>query len=161
MAKDKSKKTLEEHFDTKASGGLDMQQLLKPQQYTVRLYVLRGLSLAAMDMGMFGRPGKSDPYLKVNVGDDKFNDKKNYISDATDVDFYKCVELHTELPGAGQLEIEVMDYDAFGSDDLIGKTVIDLEDRWFDDRWKALGSENYCKEPGKMRWNTKPLERRR
>jgi len=144
----------------KKSGGIDMQQLLKPQQYTVRLYVLRALNLAEMDIGMFGRPGKSDPYLKVNIGDDKFNDKENYVSDATDVDFYKCIELHTELPGAGQLEIEVMDYDFFGSDDLIGKTVVDLEDRWFDQRWQRMGIENKIPDVGKTRWATKPLERR-
>mmetsp|Transcript_15392 Transcript_15392/g.31719 ORF Transcript_15392/g.31719 Transcript_15392/m.31719 type:complete len:1960 (+) Transcript_15392:197-6076(+) len=145
----------------KNHGGLDIKELLKPALYTVRLYVLRGLSLTPMDIGMFGRPGKSDPYLKVNVGDDKFNDRKNYISDATDVDFYKCVELHTELPGASLLEVELMDYDAFGfGDDLIGKTVIDLEDRWFDERWRNLGKENQVEEEGKMRWATKPLERR-
>ncbi|GMI00136.1 hypothetical protein TrVE_jg577 [Triparma verrucosa] len=156
----RDEKELEIKKEGSNHGGIDMTELLKPKQYTVRLYVLRGLSLAPMDIGFMGRPGKSDPYLKVNVGDDKFNDKKNYVSDVTEVDFYKCIELHTELPGAGQLEIEVMDYDAFGSDDLIGKTVIDLEDRWFDDRWKKLGSENYNKQDGKMRWNTKPLERR-
>ena len=29
-----------------------------------------------------------------------------------------------------------------GSDDLIGRTVIDLEDRWFDARWQKMGEEN-------------------
>ena len=27
------------------------------------------------------------------------------------------------------------------SDDLIGTTVIDLEDRWYDGRWKSLGEK--------------------
>jgi hypothetical protein len=26
--------------------------------------------------------------------------------------------------------------------DLIGKTIIDLEDRWFDARWQKMGEEN-------------------
>lgn len=30
-----------------------------------------------------------------------------------------------------------MDYDDIGSDELIGRTVIDLEDRWFDQRWQV------------------------
>lgn len=34
-------------------------------------------------------------------------------------------------------QIEVMDYDHIGRDELIGKTVIDLEDRWFDTRWQV------------------------
>ena len=34
-----------------------------------------------------------------------------------------------------------MDKDTIGSDDLIGSTVIDLEDRWFDQRWQMWGRE--------------------
>lgn len=34
-------------------------------------------------------------------------------------------------------QIEVMDYDDIGGDELIGRTVIDLEDRWFDQRWQV------------------------
>lgn len=39
-------------------------------------------------------------------------------------------------------QIEVMDYDTIGKDDLIGKTVIDLEDRWFDTRWQVRVPES-------------------
>jgi hypothetical protein len=113
-----------------------------------------------MDVSLFGGPAKSDPYLRVNVGDDVFDDRKNYIKDQTEVDFYKCIELHTELPGAGLLEIEVKDYDEWTSDDLIGKTVIDLEDRWFDERWKLMGLENKNTAADRLRWATKPLETR-
>ncbi|CAN0467761.1 unnamed protein product, partial [Scytosiphon promiscuus] len=34
-----------------------------------------------------------------------------------------------------------MDYDDIGGDELIGRTVIDLEDRWFDQRWQVSGPE--------------------
>lgn len=34
-----------------------------------------------------------------------FNDKKNYIDDVTDADFYKCIELNSTLPGASQLQV--------------------------------------------------------
>lgn len=34
-------------------------------------------------------------------------------------------------------QIDMMDYDLIGRDDLIGGTVIDLEDRWFDTRWQV------------------------
>ena len=43
----------------------DFQSLLIPAPYRVRLYVLKGLNLAAMDPPFNGRPGKSDPYMKV------------------------------------------------------------------------------------------------
>ena len=86
--------------------------------------------------------------------------------DCTDVDLYKVIELDAELPGTSQLTIDVMDKDDFGSisDDLIGKTVIDLEDRWFDSRWQELGMENMITPSedgkGRRRWCTKPIERR-
>jgi len=41
------------------------------------------------------------------------------------------------LPGPSQLEIEVWDYDGIG-DDLVGKTTIDIEDRWFSKDWRRL-----------------------
>ena len=49
-------------------------------------------------------------------------------------------------------------------DDLIGTTVIDLEDRWFDKRWKNLGHElreDNSADPSKAsRWDVKPIEHR-
>ena len=54
-----------------------MDQLLKPKNYKVRLYVLRGLKLAQMDVDIFGKPADSDPYLKVKLGKSKY--KKKYF----------------------------------------------------------------------------------
>ena len=102
--------------------------------------------------------------VKVKLGKFKFNDRKNAVDDMTDVDLYKMIEVDCELPGAGQLEISMMDKDHIGSDDLIGKTVIDLEDRWFDSRWQDWGQENMIlpgndlEDETRVRWKTKPIE---
>jgi hypothetical protein len=51
-----------------------------------------------------------------------------------------------------------------GKDDLIGRTTVDLEDRWFDNRWQEWGYENMITpgqdltDPSKVRWKTKPIE---
>jgi hypothetical protein len=144
-----------------------MEQILKPKSYKVRLYALKSIGLTGMDTDIFGNVAKSDPYLKVSLGKFKLNDRKNAINDATDVDHYMMVEIDVELPGTSQLQIKVMDKDDFGalSDDLIGQTTIDLEDRWFDSRWQDYGKENQIL-PGEgsdasvVRWQTKPIERR-
>ena len=34
-------------------------------------------------------------------------------------------------------QVNLMDYDDITGDELIGRTVIDLEDRWFDQRWQV------------------------
>mmetsp|Transcript_32447 Transcript_32447/g.29256 ORF Transcript_32447/g.29256 Transcript_32447/m.29256 type:complete len:194 (-) Transcript_32447:424-1005(-) len=44
----------------------------------------------------------------------------------------------TTLPGASKLTIKVNDYDRFGADDLIGKTSIDLENRFYSKQWTNL-----------------------
>jgi hypothetical protein len=138
----------------------DMASLLKPQQYKIRLYVLAGKNLTPMDMGFGGRPGKSDPYLKVRLGKEIYDDRENAVDDVTDVDIYKMVEFNAELPGYSQLHISVMDKDDIGTDDTIGVTTIDLEDRWFDKRWQDIGHSNRNEDPEKLRWDTKDLENR-
>jgi len=46
--------------------------------------------------------------------------------------------LTATFPGASPLEIECWDYDDLFGDDLIGKTVIDLDDRFFCPEWKSI-----------------------
>lgn len=53
-------------------------------------------------------------------------------------DIYKMYELRGLLPGASQLHVQLWDKDSFVFDDLIGETVIDLENRFFSKRWRNL-----------------------
>ena len=45
------------------------------------------------------------------------------------------------LPGTSHLQVAVWDWDRLGSNDLIGRTSIDLEDRFFSRVWQNLGRE--------------------
>jgi hypothetical protein len=45
-------------------------------------------------------------------------------------------EFDAEFPGAAPLVIKAYDYDDLFGDDLIGKTVIDLDDRFFCPEWQ-------------------------
>ncbi|KAK1942894.1 Dysferlin [Phytophthora citrophthora] len=135
---------------------LDFDTLLQTLPYEVRIYVLDGVGFAPMDIGLNGRPGKSDPYLRLKLGDKKISDRKNYVEDTTDPDFYKMFMFNAKLPGASILTIEAMDHDLIGGDDLIGQTTIDLEDRLFDRRWQAMGKMYETT----SRLRLKPLETR-
>ncbi len=134
----------------------DLKELLAVNDYVCRVYVLDGKGFTPMDVTMTGGQGKSDPYLKLKVGKEHIDDKADYFEDETDPAFYKCFEMPLKLPGASQLMIEAMDYDMIGSDELIGRTVIDLEDRWFDKRWQKMGEEFETTE----RYRPKPIETR-
>jgi len=47
-------------------------------------------------------------------------------------------EIEAVLPGASQLKIQVYDHDDIFADELIGTTKIDLEDRFFSNKWQKL-----------------------
>jgi len=135
----------------------------------VRLYVLRGNSLTPMDMDTAfggtarGKEGYSDPYIVVELGGVTINDRDNYIENVVDADFYRMFEVTTTMPGASLLKVytnpnhnldanpnsspnpnpkvSVWDRDLLMGDDLIGNTVIDLEDRWYSNEWQDLGKD--------------------
>ncbi|ETV80250.1 hypothetical protein H257_06591 [Aphanomyces astaci] len=138
---------------------INLEKLLTPMPYQVRVYILNGENFMPMDPGLNGAPGKSDPYLVLRLGKDKINDRKNYVEDVVDPDFYKLYEFNTHFPGASTLFIDAYDYDLIGGDDLIGSTTIDLEDRFFDKNWQLLGEEFHTVNPV-CRWGPKPVEQR-
>jgi len=112
--------------------GKGLKDLVQTRTISVRLYILNGINLMAMD-----RDNSSDPYLVVRLGKNKFSTRKRYIKNTLQPKFHEPFEIATTLPGASHITIEVWDWDGIG-DDLIGKTVIDIEDRWFSKVWRRL-----------------------
>ena len=47
----------------------------------------------------------------------------------------KCFEFDAEFPGASPMKIQAYDYDDLFGDDMIGETIIDLDDRFFSPEW--------------------------
>lgn len=50
-------------------------------------------------------------------------------------------EFNVQFPGTQPLIIESYDYDILFGDDLIGRTVIDLDDRYFSNEWQAINDK--------------------
>jgi len=46
--------------------------------------------------------------------------------------------MNARFPGCGLMILKIMDYDDLFGDDMIGQTIIDLEDRFFSHQWKSL-----------------------
>jgi hypothetical protein len=112
---------------------------------------LRGSSRWRRGMGMGRRGGKVVEGEDGEVDKDEgypswFNDRQHFLEDVEDEgDYHRMIQLQCTLPGASKLEISCLDYDTLhiGPDDLIGTTVIDLEDRVFDKRWREWDKQQW------------------
>ena len=80
----------------------------------------------------------SDPYLVIQCGKKIYNERDNYQLDQINPTFYKSYEFDAEFPGAAPLSIKAYDYDDLFGDDLIGETIIDLDDRFFSPEWQSI-----------------------
>ena len=74
-----------------------------------------------------------EPYLVVSLGEEEVaNDKENYKSSTCNPLFGKMFKVHATLPLNSKLRVKVMNHDRDTSaNDLIGETMIDLENRFF------------------------------
>jgi len=104
-----------------------MDAMRDKQKFRVRLYALEATDLTAKD-------GKtSDPFLRVKLANSQ-QDTDKHMKTLTP-EFYQRFDLTCKIPGDSMLHLEVWDWDKFGSNDLIGTAVIDLESRWFSNHW--------------------------
>eukprot|EP00742_Colponemidia_sp_Colp-10_P006543 GILJ01007013.1.p1 GENE.GILJ01007013.1~~GILJ01007013.1.p1 ORF type:complete len:1298 (-),score=199.01 GILJ01007013.1:115-4008(-) len=113
-----------------------LKQMVSKIDLRARIYMIRGEGLTPKDV-----TGASDPYLILRAGDadDKhlINDRNHALKKTLTPDFYHCFEMDCALPRYSRLQIEVFDEDLV-TDELIGLTVIDLEDRWLSPEWQRF-----------------------
>jgi hypothetical protein len=111
-----------------------LKRLLMAQtKCIVRVYVLNAYDLASRDNGSF-----SDPYLILSCGNKTYNERSKYMLDEPNPEFNEHYDFEAVFPGCAPLVINVMDYDDIFSDDSIGITSIDLEDRFFSPEWQSI-----------------------
>ena len=110
------------------------KRLINRSNIIIRVYVLELNNLAKKDV-----LSESDPYIKILLNDKEIiNERKNYQDNQKNCKWYKYYDIAGEIPGSSALKIEVWDWDEILSDDLIGATVIDLEDRYYNDDWQKM-----------------------
>ncbi|XP_062502177.1 myoferlin-like isoform X2 [Corticium candelabrum] len=106
----------------------------KPVPVIIRLYVIRGIDLTPKDDN-----GKNDAYIIVKLGKEKVDTRDNYIPNDLNPVFGSFFELKATLPVDHELKIQLKDYDLISADDLIGETVIDLENRYLTKHRATVG----------------------
>uniref|UniRef100_A0A8C5TJ51 Otoferlin n=1 Tax=Malurus cyaneus samueli TaxID=2593467 RepID=A0A8C5TJ51_9PASS len=97
-----------------------------PINVLVRVYVVRATDLHPADIN-----GKADPYIAIKLGKTDIKDKENYISKQLNPVFGKSFDIEATFPMESMLTVSVYDWDLVGTDDLIGETKIDLENRYY------------------------------
>ncbi|XP_062857468.1 otoferlin isoform X2 [Trichomycterus rosablanca] len=97
-----------------------------PISVLVRIYVVKATNLHPTDLN-----GKADPYLVIKLGKTEIKDKENYISKQLNPVFGKSFDIQVTFPMESMLTVSIFDWDLVGTDDLIGETKIDLENRFY------------------------------
>lgn len=126
-----------------------LQFLRRDIALKVRVYLYRALNLSAQSnfIDLHHRLAglqalcTANPYPQLIVGtgqsqvgqnlSKKITDKLLVQKNTLNADFFKMYELDAELPSDWKLQIRIWDEAGFGTDTLIGATLIDLEDRLF------------------------------
>ncbi|XP_030026974.2 otoferlin [Manduca sexta] len=119
----------------------------EPIHVLVRVYIVKATDLHPMDLN-----GKADPYIVLHLGSKRISDKENYVSKQLNPVFGKCFEIEATFPQDSMLTIQVLDWDLLGSDDLIGETKIDLENRFYSRHRATCGLPMKYEEQGYNRW---------
>uniref|UniRef100_A0A8C6MI69 Otoferlin n=1 Tax=Nothobranchius furzeri TaxID=105023 RepID=A0A8C6MI69_NOTFU len=110
-----------------------------PINVLVRIYVIR-VNLHPADIN-----GKADPYVAIRLGKTEIKDKENYISKQLNPLFGKSFDVEATFPMDSTLTVSIYDWDLVGTDDLIGETKVDLENRFYSKHRATCGiSCNYA-----------------
>ncbi|XP_038103984.1 otoferlin isoform X1 [Culex quinquefasciatus] len=118
-----------------------------PIHVLVRVYVIKGTDLHPMDLN-----GKADPYVVLQLGSKRISDKENYVSKQLNPVFGKCFEIEATFPQDSMLTVQIFDWDLVGSDDLIGETKIDLENRFYSKHRAMCGIASRYEDSGYNQW---------
>uniref|UniRef100_A0A4W5LPB4 Otoferlin n=1 Tax=Hucho hucho TaxID=62062 RepID=A0A4W5LPB4_9TELE len=97
-----------------------------PINVVVRVYIIRATDLHPADIN-----GKADPYIAIKLGKSDIKDKENYLSKQLNPIFGKSFDIEATFPMDSTLTVSVYDWDLVGTDDLIGETKLDLENRYY------------------------------
>ncbi|XP_050748885.1 fer-1-like protein 6 [Gymnogyps californianus] len=121
----------------------------------IRIYIVAAFNLSPADPD-----GKSDPYIVLRLGNTEIKDRENYIPKQLNPVFGRSFEIQATFPKDSLLTVLIYDHDFVGTDDLIGETKIDLENRFYSRHRATCGLQSQYELEGYNAWRdaTKPSE---
>uniref|UniRef100_A0A663N7Q7 Fer-1 like family member 6 n=1 Tax=Athene cunicularia TaxID=194338 RepID=A0A663N7Q7_ATHCN len=121
----------------------------------IRVYIVAAFNLSPADPD-----GKSDPYIVLRLGNTEIKDRENYIPKQLNPVFGRSFEIQATFPKDSLLTILIYDHDFVGTDDLIGETKIDLENRFYSRHRATCGLQSQYEIEGYNAWRdaAKPSE---
>uniref|UniRef100_M3XQ29 Fer-1 like family member 6 n=1 Tax=Mustela putorius furo TaxID=9669 RepID=M3XQ29_MUSPF len=140
------------------SGQLRIQQGVPPNhpvKVLIRVYIVAAFNLSPTDPD-----GKADPYIVVRLGQTEIKDRDKYIPKQLNPVFGRSFEIQATFPKDSLLSILIYDHDLIGTDDLIGETRIDLENRFYSRHRAICGLQSQYEIEGYNAWRdtSKPTE---
>uniref|UniRef100_A0A8C4SZ29 Fer-1 like family member 6 n=1 Tax=Erpetoichthys calabaricus TaxID=27687 RepID=A0A8C4SZ29_ERPCA len=126
-----------------------------PVKVLIRVYIVSASNLHPADPD-----GKSDPYIVLRLGKTEIKDRDNYIPKQLNPIFGRSFEMQATFPMESLLSVVIYDYDMIGTDDLIGETKIDLENRFYTQHRATCGLAKQYAIDGYNAWRDtmKPTE---
>ncbi|XP_054711384.1 otoferlin-like [Uloborus diversus] len=118
-----------------------------PIKALIRAYIVKAVNLTPADTS-----NTCDAYIVMRLGKQKFNDKEHYVSKQLNPVFGKCFEFVANFPSDSILHVQVFDWDLVGSDDFIGETTIDLENRFYSKHRATCGLPRSYETDGPNAW---------
>uniref|UniRef100_A0A673ZL60 Fer-1 like family member 6 n=1 Tax=Salmo trutta TaxID=8032 RepID=A0A673ZL60_SALTR len=109
-----------------------------PVKVLIRVYIVSASNLHPADTD-----GKSDPYIVLRLGKTEIKDRDNYIPKQLNPVFGRSFEIQATFPKDSLLTTLIYDHDTIGTDDLIGETCIDLENRFYRDTFFFFTLDGY------------------
>eukprot|EP01084_Bolivina_argentea_P209778 357250_1 len=97
----------------------------------LRLYILSASKLNTLEFNT------TDTYLVIKIGKKKISTRDDYVGNCSEPQFHKTFEIPIVIPGTETVDIEVWNWNGIG-DNLIGRTTINIEDRWYCEDWREL-----------------------
>ncbi|KAM6214398.1 fer-1-like protein 6 [Rhynchocyon petersi] len=143
---------------TEDTGQLRIQQGIPPNypvKVLIRVYIVAAFNLSPADPD-----GKSDPYIVIRLGKTEIKDREKYIPKQLNPVFGRSFEIQATFPKDSLLSVLIYDHDMIGTDDLIGETKIDLENRFYSKHRAICGLQSQYELEGYNAWRdtSKPTE---